>query len=415
MHACFEEAYGQALDAAAALRRFMSSVAAEQAELIEWSRRIAYALPEALVQVGVHEQHDRLEAAARAHVAEVATTFRVSESHAATLVDESRLLVNELPATLAELKAGRCAYEHARVVTSEVVAVPEEVRPRFDEAAAVLATTCTPPQLRRRLRALRERLHPETLTERHRRCREDRGVWVDAERDGMATLHLHVPAPEAYGAFDRIDRAARSVREASTRAEDPRTLTQIRADVAAAMLLEGETGTDRRSTTISRGIRAVVAVTVPVLSLLGRSDEPAILDGYGPIDLETARELAAAAPSLTRILTDPFTGVTLGVDRRRYRPPVELRRALIHRDQTCRFPGCLRTARSSELDHTVPWEHGGATDADNLAHLCASHHRLRHLTTWQPTNRGGGEVEWRSPAGRVLTVDAPRAQAPPPF
>lgn len=152
-----------------------------------------------------------------------------------------------------------------------------------------------------------------------------------------------------------------------------------------------------------------------MLTLLGRSDESAVLDGYGPIDIETARELTATAPGLTRILTHPLTGVTLGVDRRRYRPPAELRRALAHRDETCRFPGCLRTARSSELDHTVPWQNGGATDADNLAHLCPSHHRLRHVSTWQPANLGGGAVEWTSPAGRVLVVEAPTAQAPPPF
>ena len=164
--------------------------------------------------------------------------------------------------------------------------------------------------------------------------------------------------------------------------------------------------------TIPRGIRAVVAVTVPVLTLLGRSDEPAQLDGYGPIDAETARELAGTATSFTRLLTDPHTGATLGVDRRSYRPPAELRRALAHRDQTCRFPGCDRPARGSELDHTVPWQHGGVTDAANLAHLCASHHRLRHLTTWEPTNRGGGGIDWASPAGRVATVPAPTAHAP---
>ena len=421
VHACFEEAYGHAIEAAGALRRFRSRIDGEQAELIELSRRTAMAVPEALVDAGVLGKGERIEAAARAPVAEIATSYRLSEAHAGALVEESRLLVNELPAVLAALKSGVCASEHARVVTAEVVAVPAESRTRFDEEAAVLAATCTPPQLRRRLRALRERLHPETLRERHRRCREDRAVWIDGELDGMATLHLHVPAQDAFGAYDRIDRAARSVQAASGGGAEPdgRLLRQIRADVATALLLEGETSpapepagsaaqstsptgsaSPRARTAVPRGIRAVVAVTVPVLTLLGRSDEPAVLDGYGPIDAETARELAAGAPSLTRILTEPHTGATLAVGRTSYRPPAELRRALAHRDGTCRFPGCLRTARTSELDHTVPWQHGGATDATNLAHLCAAHHRLRHLSTWSPENLGDGGVRWRSPAGR---------------
>ncbi|KQQ20821.1 hypothetical protein ASF48_09545 [Rathayibacter sp. Leaf299] len=429
VNACFEEAYGGAIDAAGALRRFRGRIDGEQAELIELSRRLAMAVPEALVDAGVLGRGERIEAAARAHVAEIATSFRLSEAHAGALVEESRLLVNELPATLAALKEGACAAEHARVVVAEAATVPPEARGRFDEEAAVLAASCTPPQLRRRLRALRERLHPETLRERHRRCREDRAVWVDGELDGMATLHLYLPAQDAFGAYDRIDRAARSVREAGSGAtpaeRDVRNLRQVRADVATALLLDGETVTapeepdgtrnplaERPRAAVPRGIRAVVAVTVPVLTLLGRSDEPAILDGYGPVDAQTARELAASAPSLTRILTDPHTGATLGVGRRSYRPPAELRKALAHRDETCRFPGCLRTARTADLDHTVPWQHGGATDAANLAHLCASHHRLRHLSTWSPENLGDGGVRWRSPAGRVLTVEPPGPPLP---
>ena len=58
---------------------------------------------------------------------------------------------------------------------------------------------------------------------------------------------------------------------------------------------------------LGTGVRARVLVTVPVLTLLGRSAEPA-LEGYGPIDIDTARELAAGAPGLVRILTHPETG-----------------------------------------------------------------------------------------------------------
>jgi hypothetical protein len=44
-----------------------------------------------------------------------------------------------------------------------------------------------------------------------------------------------------------------------------------------------------------RGIAPTVFVTVPALTLVGRSDEPAVLEGYGPIDIDTARELAGRA------------------------------------------------------------------------------------------------------------------------
>jgi hypothetical protein len=44
-------------------------------------------------------------------------------------------------------------------------------------------------------------------------------------------------------------------------------------------------------------------VTVPVFSLLGATDEPAMLDGYGPIPASMARNLVAnGADSFYRVL-----------------------------------------------------------------------------------------------------------------
>ncbi|WP_353807265.1 HNH endonuclease signature motif containing protein [Agromyces sp. SYSU T00194] len=75
------------------------------------------------------------------------------------------------------------------------------------------------------------------------------------------------------------------------------------------------------------------------------------------------------------------------------------------RDGTCRFPGCDRRADASEIDHTVDWAAGGETGHDNLAHLCARHHHLKHEAGWRVVQRGGGVLEWRSPLGREYTTD----------
>ena len=66
-------------------------------------------------------------------------------------------------------------------------------------------------------------------------------------------------------------------------------------------------------------------VTVPVMTLLGHSDEPGTLDGYGPIDADTARRLAATAPSFRRLLVHPETGVALSLGTETYRVPTDLR------------------------------------------------------------------------------------------
>ncbi|NQX05713.1 DUF222 domain-containing protein [Rathayibacter sp. VKM Ac-2856] len=406
-----DEALASAVGVVCVVDGFRARAEAQRAELIELARVASLTAHAALVDPRVTVRAERSEAAHRALIAELATALRVSEAHATGLIEESRLLVNELPRTLAALRDAEISPEHARAILRAAAELPPEVRGRFDEEAAALAADRTPPQLQRRLRTLRERLHPESLTERHRRCAERRGVWLDGDGDGMATLHLHLPAPEAHGAFDRIDRVAHSLRELPG---EKRTVGQLRADVGAALLLDGETnGARATGTAVPAGIRPRVAVTVPVLTLLGRSDEPGTLEGYGPIDPGTARLLAADAPSFTRILTHPETGAVLSVGRTSYRVPADLRRHLLHRDETCRFPGCTRAASASDVDHGVEWQHGGRTDADNLAHLCRHHHRLRHTTTWRIEHRPAGVLHWTSPIGRRYTTRPAHSEPPP--
>lgn len=142
-------------------------------------------------------------------------------------------------------------------------------------------------------------------------------------------------------------------------------------------------------------------VTVPALSLLGHDGGQAELHGFGPIDIDTARRLAARAPSFVRILTHPETGETLSVGRTRYRPPPDLRLALLLDDETCRFPNCNRRAESCEVDHTTDWAHGGETGRANLHHLCPKHHHLKHDSSgWRVVARPGRTLEWSSPTGR---------------
>ena len=88
----------------------------------------------------------------------------------------------------------------------------------------------------------------------------------------------------------------------------------------------------------------------------------------------------------------------LAVDRYRWNRDIE--RFLRARDERCRFPGCRRAARRSDIDHTVDAALGGATRSDNLAHLCRRHHTLKHHTAWTVRQTPGGVLEWRSPTGR---------------
>ncbi|GAB3548402.1 hypothetical protein GCM10027404_12230 [Arthrobacter tumbae] len=135
----------------------------------------------------------------------------------------------------------------------------------------------------------------------------------------------------------------------------------------------------------------------------------AVLEGYGPIDPETAARLAGHAPSFTRILTHPETGAALSIGRASYRPPKHLQDWVRARDKTCRHPGCNRTAKATEIDHTIPWHKGGRTDHHNLSCLCAKHHMLKTNEHWDYKQPEPGTIIAISPAGKTYTT------RPPPF
>lgn len=373
------------------------------------------------------------EISRRSALAELACALRESEHTVERLAELGRMLRERLPATSAAVERGELGYRRACVIAETAMALPASAHAEF-EATLLPVADRTPAQLRRRASALRERLHPDPLSQRHESARADRRVAIEPECDGMAWLHALLPSADAA----RIDARLGACADALLADDEPRTRAQLRADALVDLLLDG-TGarsgapgadgspgasigglrggdTPRTASTGGEARRAPrlqpsVSVTVPVLALLGRSDEPAELDGYGPIDAETARLLAAEAPSFHRILTHPETGAVLSVGRDSYAVPASLRALLRVRDGTCRFPGCNRPARRSEIDHSVDWQHGGATAHDNLAHLCSRHHHLKHEHRWRVDHEPGGVLRWRSPAGREYTT----TPDPPPF
>jgi hypothetical protein len=393
---------------------------------------------------GDREAAVREELGARIVVAEIAVARRVSEASVRGQLDEASRLA-ALPSLLAALDGGLLSPAHARAVAEGVSEVPVGLRDEFEALVLPVALSRTPAATRRIARAVRERLHPESVDLRAARRRSERRFVFEPDRDGMAWLHLNLPCTDARAAFERVDAAARSLLGASDPqgGRDERRIGQIRADVAAELLLFGDVFADPTAaepggtepgitepggtvfspagntpTTARAGrtaplgrrgryarFRPTVSITVPVLALLGDSDEPATLDGYGPIPLGVAEAIAASAPSFTRILTHPETGTVLSVGRTSYAVPADLRRLVRLRDERCRFPGCERDASGCDIDHTRSWEHGGATAHDNLACLCRSHHRLKHASTWQVSRppEAPSDLIWRSPYGRVVT------------
>lgn len=160
--------------------------------------------------------------------------------------------------------------------------------------------------------------------------------------------------------------------------------------------------------------RADVLVTVPFFALLGLTDEPAVLDGYGPIPASMARQLLAkGAESFRRVLLDPSDGTPLEIGRTSYRLTKAMRKALHLRDGKCAFPGCSNNALDNEIDQLKAWQHGGTTGISNLAQLCPKHHRLKHNSGWEPTSTTNDKPPgWTSPTGQQYQAEQPDHEPP---
>jgi hypothetical protein len=60
-------------------------------------------------------------------------------------------------------------------------------------------------------------------------------------------------------------------------------------------------------------------------------------------------------------------------------------------------------ARACDLDHRIPWSHGGPTSIHHLAPLCRHDHRIRHHGwTYQPLPNG--DHHWTSPLNHTSTT-----------
>ncbi|UGS25162.1 HNH endonuclease [Microbacterium resistens] len=405
------------------------------------------------------------EQAERSMFAEISAALHLSRTAAAKALGTGWALRDRFPATMSALAQGRISARHASAIVQAAQALDlhdHAAHAAYEEQVIPYAAAETPARTEAFARSVAASVSPRTITERLTRARAGRRVTVTDADDGMSWLSLLLPSPIAHAVHDRltgIGRQIRMLRAAEdcgafdslpgpdspqgtdgaqgpdgttppTPAEweeltgfehlvadldepltDDRTLDQIRADIAADLLLAATT--DTLTETGTQAIRGTVQVTIAATTLHGDDDRPAEHDGHGPADPALVRTLAADAERWDRLFLDP-TGMLTRTDS--YTPTERMRRHLRARDQHCRFPGCRMPARRTQTDHTHDHARGGPTDITNLACLCAGHHALKHphhddRWRWSATQSPDGTLIWTDPTGRTHTDHpTPRVQ-----
>ncbi len=122
--------------------------------------------------------------------------------------------------------------------------------------------------------------------------------------------------------------------------------------------------------------------------------------GDGTCISPTAARRLACDCGLTAVLeSDHGTPITIG--RKRRTIPASMKRSLLRRDRTCRFPGCcVRVFLQGH--HRQHWMDGGPTELDNLVSLCGFHHRYVHEYGFRVELACDGAVQFIDARGKVL-------------
>jgi hypothetical protein len=319
---------------------------------------------------------------------EVGAALRLTGVAARNEVARSLDLVHRLPEVHALLAAGELDWWRSMVFVDETSHLDDESARSVATELVGRAPSLTTGQLRRRLRRRCLELGPREAAERVAEVVASRRVVLEATFDGSANLHLlDLPPDLATAAWERIDSFARS------QAADDRSADQRRAD-AALDLLAGTV--DQRAGTVE--------ITVDLTTLLALDDSPADLGRFGPVVADIARQVVGKHERgrwLASVVDGDRVPHAVAVRRR---PTADIARRVRTRDRTCVFPGCARSSRRSDLDHTVPHAQGGPTVAGNLAPLCRFHHRAKDEGGWTYRRSLVGSVVWTSPMGQVYVT-----------
>jgi hypothetical protein len=346
---------------------------------------------------------------------DVSSALRLSAGTAQMRIDVARTLVNHLPNTCSALATGELSAAHATVIARETAAAIRDGLSEFaifsiEEKAIAHAEFHTPSQVAQQVRSAIARFAPATFEEVVEKARDSRRVSCYNDVDGMSTVVAILPAEDAQTVMKAIEAfifKGSTVSVFNIPGESPvsdtRSADMKRADALTSLAgfalaaSSEEVALHRRPITVN--------VTIDLPTLLGLSENPGQLAGYGAIPASVARALASDG-KWKRFITDPQTGALLDYGRETYQPPQALIDFLIARDRTCRFPGCRRSAALSDLDHAQSWEDGGTTSLDNLGALCRRHHLLKTHGGWGIESRADGSCTWTSPLGKIYQTPA---------
>ncbi|OUC80630.1 HNH endonuclease signature motif containing protein [Gordonia lacunae] len=379
--------------------------------------------------------------------AELGAALTITAAEARDLIRTGDVLRYRLMLTGNTLACGRIDQRRFTIAMKRTDYVPDTDMQTVDAhlAEAILAR---PPMSTTRFTTLVDAIvakhAPDAIRRRRERATADRTITITPNRftPGQSRISGNLPITDAAALNARLDAMA-----ASVHSDDPRNKRQRRADAMIALAAhldtlpcqclqcapepapinldrpQIETGCDTTKpgdTTSTPPEPAPVAdaaphrpvpmfhIVVNLSTLLGLDDDPGFLDGHGLIDADSMRSLLADARR--SFITTPGTSPAESTDAR-YAPSRKLQNLVRCGELGCTFPGCNQPVWTTDLDHTIPFDHdapqtGGATVRHNLKPLCRFHHRIKTFGMWRDYQDDYLTAWFQSPTGHTFVGNA---------
>src|SRR5882757_1179190 len=325
------------------------------------------------VQLSIlHDFDDMTELAMAVHEPEQSMVRQKERSEA----------LDRLPRFAELLRRGEIDLRRMEAVDERVINLPNQAMiTQVEDALVDIAPGLTRTQLARHATKAVAQVDPTGYDQRRQKATEERRVECHPLPDGMAELRIRLTAIDARAAYDVLTQDARAC------PKDERTTDQKRADAFLDRFLGY--GVQRK---------VQVHVTISLETLMGLTEDPGLLDGYGPLAADNARELAMHGPWRGLLLDEYRRAEALSVEK--YRPTASIKEfAEVSAGGVCSAPGC--TSPVQEIDHTVPWPQG-KTVATQLRGYCVHHHHTKHANH-SVTLDSDGTIHWVTPQGRRYT------------
>jgi hypothetical protein len=339
----------------------------------------------------------------RGIASEIALARRDSPARGNRHLGFAKALVHEMPHTLAALETGVLTEWRATLIVRESACLDVADRRALDVELCSDRSGLEgmgDARLAAAAKAIAYRLDPHAVVDRAAKAETERTVSIRPAPDTMTYLTALLPVAQGVSVYAALRRAADTC-------ADGRSRGQVMADA----LVERVTG---RSAAVATPI--AVNLVLSDETLLGRSNAPADISGYGPVPAAVARELISRAAgdersraTLRRLYARPTSGALVAMESRARLFPRGLANFIRFRDQRCRTPYCDAPIR--HLDHARPQAAGGPTNADNGLGLCERCNYVKEVAGWvvRPEVAGTDRhaAEFTTPTGAAYRSGAP--------